>query len=59
MSGKLALFGAVLMLVISATAEVQTWKIDPNHTAAQFSVRHMGIFHGARSVHKGKRLGPV
>ena len=43
MSGKLALFGAVLMLVISATAEVQTWKIDPNHTAAQFSVRHMGI----------------
>lgn len=43
MSRKLALFGAVLMLVISATAEVQTWKIDPNHTAAQFSVRHMGI----------------
>ncbi len=24
-------------------AEVQTWQIDPNHTAAQFSVRHMGI----------------
>jgi polyisoprenoid-binding protein YceI len=22
---------------------VQTWNIDPNHTAAQFSVRHMGI----------------
>ena len=22
---------------------MQIWKIDPNHTAAQFSVRHMGI----------------
>ena len=31
------------MLSISAAAEVQTWQIDPNHTAAQFSVRHMGI----------------
>jgi polyisoprenoid-binding protein YceI len=27
----------------SAVAQVQSWKIDPNHTAAQFSVRHMGI----------------
>lgn len=26
-----------------AYAEVQTWNIDPAHTAAQFSVRHMGI----------------
>src|SRR5437764_14225464 len=24
-------------------AESQTWQIDPNHTAAQFSVRHLGI----------------
>ena len=24
-------------------AEPQTWQIDPNHTAAQFSVRHLGI----------------
>lgn len=30
-------------LAISASAQVQTWQIDPNHTAAQFSVRHMGI----------------
>jgi len=34
---------AVLIFAVSATAEVQTWQIDPNHTAAQFSVRHMGI----------------
>jgi polyisoprenoid-binding protein YceI len=31
------------MLAISAGAQVQTWQVDPNHTAAQFSVRHMGI----------------
>jgi polyisoprenoid-binding protein YceI len=29
----------VTLLVIAATAQVQTWNIDPNHTAAQFSVR--------------------
>ncbi|MGA9565680.1 MAG: YceI family protein [Candidatus Korobacteraceae bacterium] len=33
----------LLLLAVSAMAEVQTWQIDPNHTAAQFSVRHMGI----------------
>jgi len=34
---------ALAMLAGSAFAQVQTWNIDPNHTAAQFSVRHMGI----------------
>ena len=34
---------ALAMLATSAFAQVQTWNIDPNHTAAQFSVRHMGI----------------
>ena len=34
---------AALVLSASAMAQVQSWKIDPNHTAAQFSVRHMGI----------------
>jgi polyisoprenoid-binding protein YceI len=36
---------AVLVLGLSFTcaAETQTWQIDPNHTAAQFSVRHLGI----------------
>ena len=43
MSRYIGLFTAFLMLTISAAAEVQTWQIDPNHTAAQFSVRHMGI----------------
>ena len=43
MSRFFAFIGAVLLLATSAFAEVQTWQIDPNHTAAQFSVRHMGI----------------
>ncbi len=43
MSKVLAFLSTVLLFAVSATAEVQTWQIDPNHTAAQFSVRHMGI----------------
>ena len=27
----------------SAFAQLENWKIDPAHTAAQFAVRHMGI----------------
>src|SRR5689334_13161780 len=36
---------AFLLLGLSAIciAEPQTWQIDPNHTAAQFSVKHLGI----------------
>ncbi len=34
---------ALAMLAGTAAAQVQSWQIDPNHTAAQFSVRHMGI----------------
>jgi polyisoprenoid-binding protein YceI len=34
---------AILTLPLSAVAQVQTWKIDPNHTAAQFSIKHLGI----------------
>lgn len=43
MSRFLAFLSAVAMLAVSAVAQVETWQIDPNHTAAQFSVRHMGI----------------
>src|SRR5271167_4118188 len=43
MSRFFAFLSAVVLLGISAVAEVQPWQIDPNHTAAQFSVRHMGI----------------
>ena len=43
MSRYVAVLTAFLILTISAAAQVQMWQIDPNHTAAQFSVRHMGI----------------
>ena len=43
MSRYIAFLTAVFFLAISAVAQVQNWQIDPNHTAAQFSVRHMGI----------------
>jgi polyisoprenoid-binding protein YceI len=33
----------MLWLAASAAAQATTWQIDPNHTAAQFSVRHFGI----------------
>ena len=35
----LALFG----LAAAAHAQTQTWYLDPNHSAAQFAVHHMGI----------------
>ena len=34
---------ALLACASLAVAETQTWQIDPNHTASQFSVRHLGI----------------
>jgi len=32
-----------LAMTASAVAQGATWQIDPNHTAAQFSVRHLGV----------------
>jgi polyisoprenoid-binding protein YceI len=34
---------SALTMVASAAAQAGTWQIDPNHTAAQFSVRHLGV----------------
>jgi len=37
---------AVLFLLLAsfaAVAQTSTWKIDPNHSTAQFTVRHMGL----------------
>lgn len=38
----LAVFGTAI-LGISADAQSETWQLDPPHSAAEFSVRHMGI----------------
>ena len=37
------LLPAVLALAGNCAAEIQTWQIDPAHTASEFAVRHMGI----------------
>jgi len=34
---------SMLAIAVAASAQVETWKIDPNHTASQFAVRHFGI----------------
>jgi polyisoprenoid-binding protein YceI len=43
MSRYLLVITAAIAFTASALAQAKTWKIDPNHTAAQFSVRHLGI----------------
>ena len=43
MSRLLLTITAAIALSASAFAQATTWKIDPNHSAAQFSVRHLGI----------------
>lgn len=40
---RFALFIAVTLLLTLSAAAQNTWQIDPKHTAAQFSVRHLGI----------------
>jgi polyisoprenoid-binding protein YceI len=40
---KFIVCSAVFVFTSSAFAQVETWKIDPAHSAAQFSVRHLGI----------------
>lgn len=34
---------AAAVFAIPASAQLDTWQIDPNHSAAQFAVKHMGI----------------
>lgn len=36
-------FITALAMTAAAAAQAGTWQIDPNHTAAQFSVRHLGV----------------
>src|SRR5579862_9032518 len=43
MSRFLFLFALVLGLVATVDAQTATWQIDANHSAAQFSVRYLGV----------------
>jgi polyisoprenoid-binding protein YceI len=40
---RVLVFVTGLLLTASAAAQAGNWKIDPNHSAAQFAVRHMGV----------------
>jgi polyisoprenoid-binding protein YceI len=42
MSRTLSALAIALLLTLSATAQ-ETWKLDPPHSSAQFSVRHLGV----------------
>lgn len=43
-SQRIALVSATLFFAsLSALAQSSTWNIDPNHSTAQFTVRHFGI----------------
>lgn len=37
------IFVAAVLLPLSAAAQLETWQIDPVHSASQFAVRHFGI----------------
>lgn len=43
MSRFASVLTAVLAMAAAAAAQAGTWQIDPNHSAAQFSVRHLGV----------------
>ena len=40
---RLLLLAACLAMATSAAAQLATWQIDPNHSSAQFTVKHMVI----------------
>lgn len=40
---KFLICSTALLFISSAFGQVETWKLDPAHTAAQFAVRHLGI----------------
>src|SRR6201997_3436837 len=43
MSRVVSLLSVILTMAAAAVGQAGTWQIDPNHSAAQFSVRHLGV----------------
>ena len=43
MSRFILTFVVALALAVTAAAQAGTWQIDPNHSSAQFSVKHLGV----------------
>ncbi|WP_085813293.1 YceI family protein [Geoanaerobacter pelophilus] len=40
-----AIFAAVFLVMVPAFASASTWNIDPEHSSAQFKVRHLMVSH--------------
>lgn len=40
---RLKVLIVTMALAVSAAAQATSWQIDPNHSAAQFSVKHLGV----------------
>src|ERR1039458_5002285 len=47
-----AFFAVVLLATFSALAQTSNWTVDPNHSIAQFTVRHLAISNVAGSFTK-------
>src|SRR5580692_4672464 len=43
MSRFVLTFVTTVALGVTAAAQAGTWQIDPNHSSAQFSVKHLGV----------------
>ncbi len=43
MSRFVLTFVTTVVLAVTAAAQAGTWQIDPNHSSAQFSVKHLGV----------------
>ena len=43
MSRIVLILVTALAMAATAAAQTGTWQIDPNHTSAQFAVRHLGV----------------
>jgi polyisoprenoid-binding protein YceI len=43
MAHRIGLASAIVLASVSALAQTATWNIDPAHSTAQFTVRHLGI----------------
>jgi polyisoprenoid-binding protein YceI len=43
MSRFVLTFVTTVALTVTAAAQAGTWQIDPNHSSAQFSVKHLGV----------------
>ena len=55
---RIGVVSALLVLAsFSALAQTSDWTIDPAHSTAQFTVRHLGISNVSGTFYEGERDG--